>query len=111
MLNRENILNAVDLDTKVVEVPEWNGEVSVRGLTARERDSFEASIGAAANLENLRARLVVLCLVDDEGKRIFKDTDAKALGEKNAQVVNRLFEECRVMSGMTDADVVELEGN
>jgi len=33
------------------------------------------------------------------------------LGEKNAQVVNRLFEECRVMSGMTDADVIELEGN
>ena len=111
MLNRDDILNVVDLDVKEVKVPEWKGSVNVRGLTARERDSFEASIGASANLDNLRARLVVLTLVDEEGKRIFKDSDAKALGDKNAEVVNRLFDVARQMSGMTDADVNELEGN
>ena len=111
MLNREDILNVVDLDVKTVEVKEWNGSVNVRGLTARERDSFEASIGASANLDNLRARLVVLTLVDEDGKRLFKDADAKALGEKNAEVVNKLFDVARQMSGMTDADVNELEGN
>ena len=95
MLNRDDILKVVDLDVKTVEVPEWNGSVNVRGLTARERDSFEASIGQSANLDNLRARLVVLCLVDEEGKRIFKDSDANALGAKNAQVVNKLFQ-CNV---------------
>ena len=40
MLNRDDILNVVDLDVKTVEVKEWNGSVNVRGLTARERDSF-----------------------------------------------------------------------
>jgi len=111
MLNRDDILKVVDLDVKTVEIPEWNGSVNVRGLTARERDSFESSIGQSANLDNLRARLVVLCLVDEDGKRIFKDSDAAALGAKNAQVVNKLFDVARQMSGMTDADVVELEGN
>lgn len=111
MLNKDDILSAVDLDVKAVEIKEWKGSVNVRGLTARERDSFEASIGASANLDNLRARLVVLTLVDEGGKRLFKDTDAKALGDKNAEVVNRLFDVARQMSGMTDADVNELEGN
>lgn len=111
MLSRDNILAVVDLDTESVHVKQWDGDVNVRGLTAKERDHFEASIGMQSNLENLRARLVVLCLVDDEGKRIFKDSDATALGEKNAQAINQLFEVCRKMSGMTDADVEELEGN
>lgn len=111
MLDRKAIFKAVDLDVKTVEVPEWGGEVCVRGLTARERDHFEASIGTSANLENLRARLVVLTLCDEEGERLLKDSDAIELGKKNAQVVDRLFEIARKMSGMTDADVEELEGN
>lgn len=111
MLDRKAIFKAVDLDIKSVKVPEWGGEVCVRGLTARERDHFEASIGTAANLENLRARLVVLTLCDEKGERLLKDSDAIELGKKNAQVVDRLFEIARKMSGMTDADVEELEGN
>jgi hypothetical protein len=111
MLDRKAILATQDLDIKKVDVPEWGGEVAIRGLTARERDLFEMSIGASVNLDNLRARLVVLTLCDDEGVRLLKDADAKQLGEKNAQVVDRLFEVARQMSGMTDADVKELEGN
>ncbi len=111
MLNKDDILSKVDLDIKKVKVKEWGGTVGVRGLTARERDQFEASIGSAANLDNLRARLVVLCLVNDEGQRLFEDADAILLGEKNAQVVNKLFDIARNMSGMSDADVNELEGN
>jgi len=111
MLDRKAILATQDLDIRQVDVPEWGGGVAIRGLTARERDLFEASIGASVNLDNLRARLVVLTLCDDEGVRLLKDSDASKLGEKNAQVVDRLFEVARQMSGMTDQDVKELEGN
>ena len=111
MLDRKAIFQAVDLDIKEVNVPEWGGVICVRGLTARERDHFEASIGTSANLDNLRARLVVLSICDAEGERVFKDSDAIELGKKNAQVVNRLFDIARSMSGMSDADVQELEGN
>jgi len=111
MLDRKSIFKAVDLDVKKIPVPEWDGDICIRGLTARERDHFEASIGTSANLDNLRARLVVLSVCNEEGERVFKDSDAIELGKKNAQVVNRLFEIARSMSGMTDADVQELEGN
>lgn len=111
MLDRNAIFKIVDLEVKEVAMPEWSGSVCVRGLTARERDQFEASVGIAANLDNLRARLVVLTACDKEGKRIFTDADTEELGEKNSQAVDRLFEVARKMSGMTDADVEELEGN
>ncbi|MCT2531021.1 phage tail assembly chaperone [SAR92 clade bacterium H921] len=111
MLDRKSIFKAVDLDIQNVPVPEWGGDICIRGLTARERDHFEASIGQSANLENLRARLVVLSICDETGERVFKDSDATELGKKNAMVVNRLFDICRNMSGMSDADVKELEKN
>jgi hypothetical protein len=111
MLDRKAIFASNDLDIEKVDVPEWGGQVAVRGLTARERDMFEASIGSSVNLDNLRARLVVLTLCDENGERLLQDKDATALGKKNAQVVDRLFEVARKMSGMTDADVKELEGN
>lgn len=111
MLNKKAILAANDLDIEIVNVPQWGGEVGVRGLTARERDKFEASIGSAVNLDNLRARLVVLTLCDADGSRLLEDKDANQLGTKNAQIVDMLFDVARKMSGMTDADVKELEGN
>lgn len=111
MLDRKGILGAKDLETVTVAVPEWGGDVCMRGLTAGERDSFEASIGSSVNLVNLRARLVVLCLVDEDGERVFKDSDAQNLGKKSAQVVDRLFDRARSLSGMSDEDVQELEKN
>ena len=41
----------------------------------------------------------------------FKNSEAKALGEKNATVINRLFEEVRKLSGMADEDLGLAEGN
>ena len=111
MLDKQAIFAATDLDIVKVDVPEWGGEVGIRGLTARERDLFEASIGSSVNLDNLRARLVVLTLCDDEGERLLEDEDATDLGKKSAQVVDRLFEVARQLSGMTDRDVQDLEGN
>ncbi len=105
---------AKDFEIEAVEVPEWGGWVNIRSLSARERDLFEESIGAEEgkqNLVNLRARLVVLCLCDEDGGRIFQDGQAEELGAKNAQVISRLFDLARKLSGMTDADVKELEKN
>lgn len=111
MLSRESILAAKDFDYKDVEVPEWGGTVRLRGLSAAERDNFEATLAQTQDLSNLRSRLVVLALIDEEGNRLFKDSEAKALGEKNALVVMRLFELVRELSGMSDEDLQEAQGN
>ena len=41
MLNRDAILKAQDLKREIVDVPEWGGEVYVRGFTALEKEEVE----------------------------------------------------------------------
>lgn len=117
LLSRDEILQAPDLPTERVYIPEWNGEVLVRGLTAAERDAFEQSIvetrgkNTRMNLRNIRAKLVALCVVDEQGNRLFSDEDAELLGKKSAAALNRIFEVAQRLSGLTPADVEELAGN
>lgn len=46
MLSREQILGCSDIPTEIVKVPEWGGEVMVKGLTGSQRDWLEMSIFA-----------------------------------------------------------------
>ena len=113
-LNRDQILDADDLKTQDVAVPEWGGTVILRELRGRERDAFEeGSLDKQRNvsMKNMRARLVALSAVDEEGERLFTAKDAEALGAKSATALNRCFEVACRLSGITEADVETLEGN
>ena len=107
---KETILAAVDLPSEKVDVPEWGVNVTVRTLTAAERDKFEEAV-ATQKLGNTRARLVGLCMVDDDGKRIFSDSEVTQLGGKSSLVLDRLFEIASRLNGFTAADAEELEKN
>lgn len=114
-LTRADILGADDRPTKDVEVPEWGGTVKVRALSGAERDAWEASIvqlgpggSQRVDLENMRARLVALSCVDEEGNRIFTEEDAVLLGQKSAAALERVWVEAQSLSGLTDADIEEL---
>ncbi len=117
LLSRDAILQAQDLPFEDVEVPEWGGAVRVRGLTGAERDAFEQSIvetrgkNTRMNLKNIRAKLVALCVVDEQGNRVFSDDDAEALGRKSAAALDRVFEAAQRLSGLRKEDVEELAGN
>jgi len=117
VLGREAILQIQDLPTERVFVPEWQGEVIVRALTGAERDAFEQSIveqrgkSTRMNLKNIRAKLVALTVVDEDGKRVFSDEDAELLGRKSAAALNRVFEVAQRLSGLRPEDVEELAGN
>lgn len=102
---RDQILQANDLPREVVVVPEWgSASVTVRTLTAAERDLFDASLSAGQSgrrdLDNVRARLLVLALVDDAGDRLFADGDADALGKKSSLVLARLFAVASRLNGI-----------
>ncbi|MFJ2004820.1 hypothetical protein [Streptomyces chartreusis] len=121
-LSASAILEAEDVQIKSVDVPEWGGEVLVRGLTGIERDAYEAGIqqirpkpdGTKEVVfvrDNARAKLLVKCLIDDNGTRLFKDTDAPALGKKNGAVIDRLYDVAAELSGLSDGADREAEGN
>lgn len=115
VLTREEILAADDLPTRRVIVPEWSGrEVIVRGLDARGRVDFEMAAvnvrrgGAKPEVEvrseNLMARLVVLCVVNERGERVFRDEDVELLGRKSGEAVARLFAVAQELSGLGGRD-------
>lgn len=117
VLKRDQILAADDLKTELVNVPEWGGEVCIKSLTGKERDKFEASmmkIGKNGkpeqNMENLRARLVVLTCIDpdDSNLPLFTDKDIEALGAKSAHALDRVFSAAQKLNGFTQEDVEAL---
>lgn len=114
-LSRDDVLKAGGPGTEEVEVPEWGGSVLVRGMTGRERDLFEASLIERRGNEmvpvvhNVRAKLVVVCTVDDDGKPLFdKHADVEALGEKSAAALNRVYEVAARLSGLQNEDVEQM---
>lgn len=117
ILSKDDILRMEDLPREVVPVPEWGGEVLVRGLTASERDAFEGSIvelrgkERRIHLEDIRAKLASLTMVDEQGKRLFSDGEVAALGKKSAQAVQRVFDVAQRLSGISGSDVEELAKN
>jgi hypothetical protein len=114
LLSRDEILQADDLKGQEVYVAEWGGTVLLRELRGRERDAFEeGSLDKKRNItmRNMRARLVALSVVDGEGERLFTEKDAEELGNKSATALNKLFETACRLSGITEADIDELEGN
>lgn len=112
-LTSDQILNADDLVREKVVVPEWGLTAWIQTLTGTERDRFEAGMlidrkAGKLNLQNLRARLVVLCLVDENGKTIFQASDAEALGKKSASALQRLFNVAQRLSGFSETDAGDL---
>ena len=118
-LNKAEILSQDDLKFTDLQIPEWGDAwVRVRTLNASERDHFEAwtvsrnGRKVTTNLENIRARLVLLCLINPEtGERLFEEEDTYPLGGKSAAALDRIFTECQRLNGLRDEDVDELAKN
>lgn len=111
-LSRDAILASDHRPTETVPVPEWGGDVIVRGLSGAERDAYEAGIMSIrpdgkqhVNLRNLRARLVVMSCVDESGNRVFREDDAGAVGDLSAVALDRVFAVARRLSGLSEDDV------
>lgn len=118
LLSKDQITQIRALPTEDVEVPEWGGTVRVRSLSAGERDDFEAAVvrtkgkDVQVNRKNLRARLVAMCLVGDDGKtRLLSDEDVVPLSYQSAAAVERVFAVAQRLSGLAPADVEQLAGN
>lgn len=116
-LNRDQILEAADLKTETVAVPEWGGEVIVSTMNGTARDAWEQSLFVAdggkarTNMANIRARLVAVTAVDEHGNRLFDDADVVALGRKSSAALERVCRVAQRLNGLTQADVESLKGN
>lgn len=122
---REKIASAAARPPRKVTIsaPGFEGEYYIRGLTIAERDRYEGScikersvkgkLVTSVNTENMRARLLALCLVNADGVREFQetDTDVALLAKLPADVGEPLFKAAQEESGLSERDLEELKGN
>lgn len=115
ILNRDSILSADDLKREMVTVPEWGGDVYVSEMTAAEQDRFSAELLRAdkegGHPDNFRARYLAATLCDEQGNRLFSDTDVVELGRKSFAVIDRLFGIAQRTNGVTKEAAEEIEKN
>ena len=84
------------------------GTVHVAKFTARDRDRFEeivtGGIPGKVNLRNVRAQVVALLAVNEDGTRMFTDSDADAIGELDSDSVQAIVDAGFKLNGLnTDA--------
>jgi hypothetical protein len=102
MLTREAILAIDDLPRREVHVPEWKGSVFVRALSGQERDQLERMI---SNDTASRAAIAVLCLVNEQGDRLFTNADIEALAKKHGKALERIVTAAMQFNAITDESI------
>lgn len=115
VLSAAEIGAAQDAVVKRVRVPEWGGTVCVRGMTGDERDDFEAEqsrLGGpeGRDMKSLRARLLVRCLCDEQGRLLYTPDAHRQLGARSARVLDRLYAVASRLSGFGRREEAELLG-
>ena len=121
LLTADDILSANDTIIEWCPVPEWGngkGGVYVRSLMGDELDSYQGSMLAkngkgkqVVSYDNMRTKLVVRTICDQDGNRLFTDNQTALLSKKNAAGLSRVFEVAARLSGLNDKDIKEMEDN
>ena len=117
MLSKTQILQAPDIKSELVNVPEWAGDVMVYGITGTQRGELEASIiemkgqTQIMHLQNLKVLTCSLAIRDEKGARMFDTDELGELGAKSAQAIERIYAVATRLSGLSQADVEALAKN
>lgn len=113
---REEMLLRKPRRIKPVDVPGW-GRFRIRSLTELERSRFEATIRdktgqvSSNKMIDLKCRLIVLCVVDENGDQMLNNADIEELRQQDSMLTNALVEEIQAHCGYSDADLGDLEKN
>ncbi len=112
---REKLLASQSANkVQVVDLAEVDEPVYVRVMSGTERDAWEiASFRDGKVLpEHFRAKLVVRCLCDEKGERLFKDEETGLLSDSlPSPAVVKLFDAAHKLNRLSKEDTDELVKN
>ena len=110
MLNKEALLG-IKLKTNTVELSE--GSVIIREFTTSDREKFEllALKAQEGQAKNLKAQLIVISLVNENGSRVFGDDEVDKISQMPSTVTEKLFNSILELNSMNSDAVEVAEGN
>jgi len=112
-LTKEDLLT-LELKREEVYLSELDKTVIVQEMSADDRDVLELSMfehstdKEGPDLVNMRAKMIALCCIDEEGNRLFSFDDAKKLGTVSGAVAQTIFGVAQKLSRTTKKDLEEL---
>jgi hypothetical protein len=114
-LTREEILAKRSVRPRVAVEVDGLGTVYVAKFSAKDRDRFEeiitGGIPGKVNLKNVRAQVATLLIVDEEGKRLFSDADADALGELDTDTIQAVVDAGFKINGIKNDELEDAVKN
>lgn len=102
-LTRDEIIAAIaarKAEVEPIEVPEWGGTVYARRLSAGDAEKTGLFKEDAEQTAEMTIGLIITCLTDEAGERIFSDEDVAHLTEADFPVVMRVFAEVAKVNGL-----------
>ena len=113
---KDRIKAANDIDTEVIEIPEWDQvKIEVRSMPGRERAQLlkRATMpDGSMDFEGLYPSVLVACCFDpDSGDKVFDTGDYGWINEKAAGPVERLAQIGMKLSGLTQEAADEGKGS
>ena len=106
LLSRDQILNGAQPRTESVHIPEFGGDMLLRGLTADEADEYEGENievkgeQIVLNRKQQRARLIQRCAINQDGSQLFSKDDIPALGRLPGAALQKAFVVAQSLSGL-----------
>ena len=120
MLTREQIQESartakIDRELMVVKEFGGDGQIFVRGMSAKEQDRVEESFRIKTgrrtgqiDMTNFRAAMVAKVVVNEQGERLFSDNDAEWLSKFKSGIHDRIIAKSRELSGGTEEEIDEM---
>jgi hypothetical protein len=110
----KEILKRDTFKRKTIDIPEWGGQIIVRGLSGNEaiainQTAVEISLDRqagkfdAAKAERWEANTVIRGWINEDGSAVLSPTDVDDLLGKETEIISRIAREIRILSGMEKA--------
>lgn len=97
-------------------IPELGDEpIYISKLSAALRDRFDQMVSGgnvgSVDLTNIRARFLTLVCTDENGVRLFDESDAEWLGELDTDIVQKMVQKGFALNGIKPEEVDEAAKN
>jgi len=100
MLTKAEILSITDKALKEIEIPEWGGSVSIKGMTIEDVDYCQSLGDDAQSLE----KMIIRFASDDQGNVLFTEEDIPQLKKKSIQAFRRIVNEIKEFNSLDAAE-------
>lgn len=105
-LTKADILSKISLPQREIEIPEWEGFITIRGLTTSQRLEL-ASVNTKdnSNLVELVSKLISYSLIDPE----LSIEDVKNLVENDYAGIETIIKAIYALNGMSEETVKAIQ--